>query len=100
MAGSGIYLQMSLESMAGLRSRLIAAKECKVLGIAKRYRRLQAESGEKFRYTVGPRRGTQVVRERSAKPLYVGSIPTRASIKTRTLQKSKDAAPEKSKNLA
>ena len=25
-------------------------------------------------------RGTQVVRERSAKPLYVGSIPTRASI--------------------
>ena len=25
------------------------------------------------------RRGTQVVRERSAKPLYVGSIPTRAS---------------------
>jgi hypothetical protein len=82
MAGSGIYLQMSLESMAGLRSRLIAAKECKVLGIAKRYRRLQAESGEKFRYTVGPRRGTQVVRERSAKPLYVGSIPTRASIKT------------------
>ena len=29
----------------------------------------------------GPlRRGTQVVRERSAKPLCVGSIPTRASI--------------------
>ena len=27
----------------------------------------------------GLRRGTQVVRERSAKPLYVGSIPTRAS---------------------
>jgi hypothetical protein len=27
------------------------------------------------------RRGTQVVRERSAKPLRVGSIPTRASIK-------------------
>jgi hypothetical protein len=27
-----------------------------------------------------PRRGTQVVRERSAKPLCVGSIPTRASI--------------------
>lgn len=26
------------------------------------------------------RRGTQVVRERSAKPLCVGSIPTRASI--------------------
>jgi hypothetical protein len=26
-------------------------------------------------------RGTQVVRERSAKPLCVGSIPTRASIK-------------------
>jgi hypothetical protein len=26
-----------------------------------------------------PRRGTQVVRERSAKPLCVGSIPTRAS---------------------
>ena len=33
-----------------------------------------------FRYTVSvQRRGTQVVRERSAKPLYVGSIPTRAS---------------------
>ena len=30
----------------------------------------------------GPvRRGTQVVRERSAKPLCVGSIPTRASTK-------------------
>ena len=29
---------------------------------------------------VGLRRGTQVVRERSAKPLCVGSIPTRASI--------------------
>ena len=27
-----------------------------------------------------PGRGTQVVRERSAKPLCVGSIPTRASI--------------------
>ena len=27
----------------------------------------------------GKRRGTQVVRERSAKPLCVGSIPTRAS---------------------
>ena len=27
----------------------------------------------------GLRRGTQVVRERSAKPLCVGSIPTRAS---------------------
>jgi hypothetical protein len=26
-----------------------------------------------------PRRGTQAVRERSAKPLCVGSIPTRAS---------------------
>ena len=41
--------------------------------------RFTAETGEKFRYTVGLRRGTQVVRERSAKPLYVGSIPTRAS---------------------
>ncbi len=29
--------------------------------------------------TALPRRGTQVVRERSAKPLCVGSIPTRAS---------------------
>ena len=28
---------------------------------------------------LGVRRGTQVVRERSAKPLCVGSIPTRAS---------------------
>jgi hypothetical protein len=42
---------------------------------------LLAETGDEFRYTVWPRRGTQVVRERSAKPLYVGSIPTRASIK-------------------
>ncbi len=33
------------------------------------------------RESAGPvRRGTQVVRERSAKPLCVGSIPTRASI--------------------
>jgi hypothetical protein len=32
------------------------------------------------RLSAGPsRRGTQVVRERSAKPLCVGSIPTRAS---------------------
>ncbi len=31
------------------------------------------------RVGAGPRRGTQVVRERSAKPLCVGSIPTRAS---------------------
>ncbi len=30
-------------------------------------------------YTQLVRRGTQVVRERSAKPLCVGSIPTRAS---------------------
>jgi hypothetical protein len=29
--------------------------------------------------TYGQGRGTQVVRERSAKPLCVGSIPTRAS---------------------
>jgi hypothetical protein len=43
---------------------------------------LLAETGDEFRYTVWPRRGTQVVRERSAKPLYVGSIPTRASIKS------------------
>jgi hypothetical protein len=70
-----------------------------VLGIAKRSKRFQAETAVKFRYTVGPRRGTQVVRERSAKPLYVGSIPTRASINTRTLHKSKDAAPKKSKTL-
>jgi hypothetical protein len=38
-----------------------------------------AETPLDFRYTVRPGRGTQVVRERSAKPLYVGSIPTRAS---------------------
>jgi hypothetical protein len=31
-----------------------------------------------------PGRGTQVVRERSAKPLCVGSIPTRASKKSAT----------------
>jgi hypothetical protein len=31
------------------------------------------------RFVVTKRRGTQVVRERSAKPLCVGSIPTRAS---------------------
>ena len=31
-------------------------------------------------------RGTQVVRERSAKPLCVGSIPTRASILPNNLQ--------------
>ncbi len=30
-------------------------------------------------FSACPRRGTQVVRERSAKPLCVGSIPTRAS---------------------
>jgi hypothetical protein len=35
-------------------------------------------AGQKHR--AHPRRGTQVVRERSAKPLCVGSIPTRASI--------------------
>jgi hypothetical protein len=40
---------------------------------------LRAETDAKFRYTFIPGRGTQVVRERSAKPLYVGSIPTRAS---------------------
>jgi hypothetical protein len=32
-----------------------------------------------FSYPEQQGRGTQVVRERSAKPLYVGSIPTRAS---------------------
>jgi hypothetical protein len=32
------------------------------------------------------RRGTQVVRERSAKPLCVGSIPTRASNSPRILK--------------
>ena len=31
------------------------------------------------KYVLPLRRGTQVVRERSAKPLCVGSIPTRAS---------------------
>ena len=41
--------------------------------------RLQAETRFSFRYTVCPGRGTQEVRERSAKPLRVGSIPTRAS---------------------
>jgi hypothetical protein len=39
-----------------------------------KYREL---TGESLLRTIG--RGTQVVRERSAKPLYVGSIPTRAS---------------------
>ena len=33
-----------------------------------------------FTYNRRQGRGTQVVRERSAKPLCVGSIPTRASI--------------------
>jgi hypothetical protein len=47
---------------------------------AARARRFTAETALKFSYTVVLRRGTQVVRERSAKPLYVGSIPTRASI--------------------
>ena len=50
-----------------------------MLKYSRRSARFTAETGEKFRYTVGLRRGTQVVRERSAKPLYVGSIPTRAS---------------------
>ena len=36
-----------------------------------------AEGGRNAKYGRG--RGTQVVRERSAKPLCVGSIPTRAS---------------------
>ena len=44
-------------------------------------RPLRAETAQRFRYTVPPRRGTQVGRERSAKPSFVGSIPTRASIK-------------------
>src|SRR5579863_861611 len=43
---------------------------------------LRAETAPRFRYTVRPRRGTQVGRERSAKPSFVGSIPTRASIIT------------------
>jgi hypothetical protein len=38
-----------------------------------------------------PRRGTQVVRERSAKPLCVGSIPTRASINSILSLRSKTA---------
>jgi hypothetical protein len=38
----------------------------------------------------GLRRGTQVVRERSAKPLCVGSIPTRAS-KFPPIESSKSA---------
>jgi hypothetical protein len=33
-----------------------------------------------------PRRGTQVVRERSAKPLCAGSIPARASISFNNLE--------------
>ena len=41
--------------------------------------RPRAETRPFFRYTVRPRRGTQVGRERSAKPSFVGSIPTRAS---------------------
>ena len=32
-----------------------------------------------IRFKLCPRRGTQVVRERSAKPLFAGSIPARAS---------------------
>ena len=36
-----------------------------------------------------PRRGTQVVRERSAKPLCVGSIPTRASNPFNNLEPSR-----------
>ena len=40
----------------------------------------RAETARELSYTGFPGRGTQVVRERSAKPLYVGSIPTRASI--------------------
>jgi hypothetical protein len=39
----------------------------------------RAETGCDFRYTLNLRRGTQVVRERSAKPLYASSILARAS---------------------
>ena len=42
-------------------------------------RAISRVSVRKIRYNSVLRRGTQVVRERSAKPLYVGSIPTRAS---------------------
>ena len=44
-------------------------------------RAVPADPARSFRLVVGltEGRGTQVVRERSAKPLCVGSIPTRAS---------------------
>jgi hypothetical protein len=47
---------------------------------ARRDQPLRAETAPRFRYTVRSGRGTQVGRERSAKPSFVGSIPTRASI--------------------
>ncbi len=40
---------------------------------------LRAETEPKLRYTLDLRRGTQVVRERSAKPSYASSILARAS---------------------
>ena len=48
-------------------------------GVSWGCRALAAENLGEFGYTGILGRGTQVVRERSAKPLYVGSIPTRAS---------------------
>jgi len=42
-------------------------------------RLFRAETGRDFRYTLNLRRGTQVVRERSAKPSYASSILARAS---------------------
>ena len=44
-----------------------------------RARALRAETQPDFRYTFSLRRGTQVVRERSAKPSYASSILARAS---------------------
>ena len=42
-------------------------------------RLFRAETERDFRYTLNLRRGTQVVRERSAKPSYASSILARAS---------------------
>ena len=49
------------------------------LRFSRRSSGFRAESVVNFGYNAVSGRGTQVVRERSAKPLYVGSIPTRAS---------------------
>jgi hypothetical protein len=56
-------------------------EECRSLKSGNHSPLWRAETTPRFRYTVLPGRGTQVGRERSAKPSFVGSIPTRASIK-------------------